>query len=98
MKKKKGSLLIAITLLSVILLIILMSIFNLHKKDTELIAIKGDKEKSFQSSNVGLKIAANDIEKQINERLKNDESMTWNDLYNLNNEIGNKNIDEKNDN
>ena len=83
MKKKKGSLLIAITLLSVILLIILMTIFNLNKKDAELIAIKGDKEKALQSSNIGLKMAAKDIEEHINKKLQKNESITWNDLYQL---------------
>ena len=80
---KKGSLLIGITLLSIVLLIIMMSIFNLNRKDAELITMKGDKEKSFQASNVGLRLAAKDIEDKIAKKIDDDEDITWSQLYNL---------------
>ena len=80
---KKGSLLIGITLLSIVLLIIMMSIFNLNRKDAELITMKGDKEKSFQASNVGLRLAAKDIEDKIAKKIDDNEDITWSQLYNL---------------
>ena len=86
MKKRKGSLLIAVTLLSVILLIIMMTILNLNKKNAELTTVQSDREKAFQAANIGLQKAAEDIEIEIQNYInnnKNIETVTWADLYKL---------------
>ena len=85
MKKRKGSLLIAVTLLSVILLIIMMTILNLNRKNAELTQFQSDREKAFQAANIGLQKAVEDIEIQI-EKYMNDkqvETVTWEILYGL---------------
>ena len=99
MKKRKGSLLIAVTLLSVVLLIIMMTIFNLNKKNAELTTYQSDREKAFQVAYIGLEKATEDIETNIQKDLneKKIKTVTWEYLYNLktNTQITGKPLENK---
>ena len=84
MKKRKGSLIIATCLLSVVLLIILMTMFNINRKNAELITVQSDREKAYQVARIGLNKATEEIEKAIDDYYKkNGTHITWNELYEL---------------
>ena len=84
MKKRKGSLIIATCLLSVVLLIILMTMFNINRKNAELITVQSDREKAYQVAKIGLNKATEEIEKAIDDYYKkNGTHITWKELYEL---------------
>ena len=83
MKKRKGSLIVATCLLSVVLLIILMTMFNINRKNAELISVQSDREKAYQIASRGLDKATEEIEKKIyDEYVSKNKPITWDDLYN----------------
>ena len=84
MKQRKGSLIIATCLLSVVLLIILMTMFNINRKNAELITVQSDREKAYQVARIGLNKATEEIEKAIDDYFENNHThITWKELYEL---------------